>query len=101
MLLRTKHQGLAIYATDPATGRTGDVEIRNFVTHRQLAVVIRDSRPIHQLCHHIHGALLGTSYSDLELRPRSLISLNARRVQLMIDPSVDIAGEPRRWGIPD
>ncbi|MEW4487525.1 HTTM domain-containing protein [Thalassoglobus sp. JC818] len=100
MLLRAKQQALAVYATDPATGRTGMIDLKDFVTIRQLAVVSRDPRLIHQLCHHIQDELAAIGYRDLEIRTIALVSLNGRKPQLMIDPNVDLAAVPLSWKYP-
>lgn len=101
MLLRAKETGLRVYATDPKTGRSGTIDLRNYVTARQLSVVGRDPRLIHQLCLFIAEDLETKGFEEIELRALALASLNGRKPQPMIDPSVDLAKEPRDLRYPD
>lgn len=101
MLLRAKLTGLRVYATDPATGRSGTIDLRNYLTQRQLSVVGRDPRMIHQLCLFISQDLERQGFKNVELRALALAALNGRRPQPLIDPTVDLAKEERKWGYPD
>ncbi|WP_166831202.1 HTTM domain-containing protein [Thalassoroseus pseudoceratinae] len=98
MLVRGKISALRIYVTDPQTGIT---QCANPAHHgmngKQYAVATRDPRMIHQMCQHIHNDLLARGYGDLEVRVLALVSLNGRRPQMMVDPSVNLAAEPRTW----
>lgn len=101
MLLRAKVTGLRVYGTDPKTGRSGTIDLREYMSQRQLRVVGRDPKMIHQLCQFISKDLESKGYEDIELRVLALASLNGRRPQLLIDPTVDLAKEPRDLGYPD
>ncbi|GAB5405351.1 MAG: HTTM domain-containing protein [Aureliella sp.] len=101
MLLRAKMTGLRVYGTDPHTGRSGTIDLRDYMTQRQLRVVGRDPRMIHQLCMFISQDLERKGYQDVELRVLALASLNGRKPQLLIDPTVDLAKEPRDLSYPD
>ena len=86
--------------TDPKTGRSGTIDLRNYVTQRQLAVVGRDPRMIHQLTLFIADDLKKKGYGDVEIRALALASLNGRKPQPMIDPTVDLSKEPRNLQYP-
>lgn len=101
MLLRAKVSGLRIYATDPDTGRSGTIDLRQYLTLRQLSVVGRDPRMIHQLCLYISDDLKEQGFDDVELRALALVSLNGRKAQPIIDPAVDLASEKRSLAYPD
>ncbi len=101
MLLRAKVSGLRIYATDPEAGRSGTIDLRRYLTLRQLAVVGRDPRLIHQLCLFIADDLAKRGYPNTELRALALVSLNGRKPQPIIDPAVDLAKQPRNLQYPD
>lgn len=101
MLLRAKVTGLRVYGTDPKTGRSGTIDLRNYLSQRQLRVVGRDPRMIHQLCLFISNDLESKGFQDIELRVLALASLNGRKPQLLIDPTVDLAREPRDLSYPD
>lgn len=101
MLLRAKETGLRIYATDPRTRRTGVIDLTHYVTARQLGVVGRDPRMIHQLCRHIHDDLEEKGFGDVEVRALALISMNGRKPQLIIDPNLDLAHLPVSQQFPE
>lgn len=101
MLLRAKVSGLRIYATDPKTGRSGTIDLRKYVNLRQLSVVGRDPRLIHQLCLIIEEDLRERGFPDTELRALALVSLNGRKPQPIIDPTVDLTKQPRNLSYPD
>ncbi|QDV17311.1 Vitamin K-dependent gamma-carboxylase [Gimesia panareensis] len=91
MLLRAKDSGLRVYATDVRTQRTGTIDLRLYVTARQLGVIGRDPRMIYQLCRHIGDDLEQKGFKDVEVRVLALVSMNGRRPQPIIDPAVDLA----------
>jgi hypothetical protein len=91
MMLRGKESALRLYATDPATGRTGTIDLRNYLSEHQTARCARDPDMIYQLCQFIRQDLATRGYPKVEVRALSLVSLNGRKPQLLIDPSVDLA----------
>ncbi|PHQ34103.1 HTTM domain-containing protein [Rhodopirellula bahusiensis] len=101
MLLRAKVSGVRVYATDPESGRSGVIDLRPYLTQRQLAVVGRDPRMIHQLCLFIADDLATKGHPNVELRALALVSLNGRKPQPIIDPSVDLTKQPRDLRYPD
>lgn len=100
MMLRGKKSALRYYAKDPLTGRTGTIDLRAFVTPFQLARCSRDPRMIHELGLIIAEDLRRQGVPQVEVRALSLVSLNGRKPQLMIDPRVDLAAEPVTWASP-
>jgi len=101
MLLRAKVSGVRVYATDPESGRSGTIDLRQYLTRRQLSVVGRDPRMIHQLCLFISDDLATKGHPDVELRALALVALNGRKPQPIIDPTVDLARQPRDLSYPD
>lgn len=101
MMLRAKQGGLRVYATQPDTRRSGTIDLRRYLSGRQLNVVARDPVMIHQLCREIAADFQQRGYGRIELRALSLVSLNGRRPQLMVDPTVDLAARPVPRGYPD
>ncbi len=51
-----------------------------------------------QFAHHLRRELRDQGYEDIQIRARALVSLNGRRRQLLIDPTVDLASEPATIG---
>jgi hypothetical protein len=95
MMLRGKQSALRLYATDPATGRTGTIDLRNYLGEHQTARCARDPDMIYQLCQYIRHDLEKRGYSSVEIRALSIVSLNGRKPQLLIDPNVDLAAAER------
>lgn len=100
MLLRGKVSALRYTASDSATGKTGTVDLRPFVTEFQLSRLSRDPRMIHELAGYISDELRSLGFDGVELRALALVSMNGRKPQLMIDPSVDLASEQLDWRMP-
>jgi hypothetical protein len=91
MMLRGKQSALRLLATDPATGRTGTIDLRPYVREHQAQRMARDPDLIYQLCQYIAQDLGQRGYPNAEIRALSLVSLNGRKPQLLIDPTVDLA----------
>ena len=79
---------------DPETGKTGDIDPREYLTQRQLSTMGWKPRMVQQFAHHIAevwGKRLG---HDVEVYTEIEKSLHGRDFQLMIDPTVNLAAEP-------
>jgi hypothetical protein len=100
MLLRGKYPAVRFYATEPRTGRTGAVDLRRYVTPHQMRRFARDPRMIHEMSQIIAADLRSLGFRDVQVRVLALVSMNGRKPQLMIDPTVDLAAEPRHWKRP-
>jgi hypothetical protein len=93
MKLRGKVCALRLYATEPGSGRTGTIDLRDYVRQHQVRFA-RDPDMIHELCQFIAQDDARRGNPDVEIRAWSLVGLNGRKPQLMIDPRVDLAHEP-------
>jgi vitamin K-dependent gamma-carboxylase len=83
------------FATDPVSGQTWEVDPLDFITQRQLReMVIRPDMTL-QLAHHIADTLRAQGYPQIQVRAQVLVSLNGRDLQDQIDPTVDLAAQPR------
>lgn len=100
MMLRGKRCGLRMYVTDPETGRTAPVDLRNFVTEYQFPKVGRDPEHIRQLAHMIAASVEQKRNRRVEVRAFALVSLNGRKAELLVDPTVDLASQPATWTLP-
>lgn len=79
---------------DPETGKTGDIDPREYLTQRQLSKMAWKPRMVQRFAHHIAevwGKRLG---HDVEVYTEIKKSLHGRDFQLMIDPTVNLAAEP-------
>ncbi|MFN8707949.1 MAG: HTTM domain-containing protein [Planctomyces sp.] len=98
MMLRQKLTGIRFYAAEPRTGRHGVVDIMPFLNQRQAQMMSRDPDLIVHFVGQLASFYEQQGISDLEIRVRVLASLNGRKPQYLIDPSVNLAKEVRRIG---
>jgi hypothetical protein len=95
MMLRAKEVGLGYAIVDPETGRVANVDHKQFIDAEQSEKFGRDPELILFMAHFIANRF----ESEMGRRPQVyafvLASLNGRKAQLMIDPNVDLAAEPR------
>jgi len=101
MLVRGKRSALRLNVTDGETGRTGAVDLRPFVTELQLSRVARDPRLIHELASVVAEDLRDLGFEGIQIRVISLVSMNGRRPQYLIDPSIDLTKNPPGWSVPN
>jgi hypothetical protein len=95
MKLREKEQTVELLLTAPSTGLNRTLDPRQFVTGWQYEGM--EGRPdmLLQLAHHVAGRARQQGHPDVEVRVRALTSLNGRPAQEQIDPTVDLAAQPR------
>jgi len=106
MKLRDKdNYVLEFYATDPTTGKTWEIDPREELSGRQFRKM--GSRPdmIQLYAHHLADVLRDEGYDQIEIRAKVMVSLNGREPQLLIDPDVNLAEQPRtlfpkQWILP-
>ncbi|MDQ3304311.1 MAG: HTTM domain-containing protein [Actinomycetota bacterium] len=92
----TDVQGTAVYqVTDPESGRTWEIYPRDHLTARQAVYVMRFPDMALQFGHVIANSLQARGYEQIEVRATVMASLNGRDPQLLIDPTVDLAEQPR------
>lgn len=95
MMLRVKESALRYYVTDPAKGVTTTVDLRRYVDAEQLSKFSRDPEMILHLAHHLAEERRRETGRDVEVHALVLTTLNGRKPELLIDPNVDLAKEPR------
>ena len=105
MMLRGKTVGLRYYLTDPETGMTQQADIRDFLNLEQQIKFAKDPKMILDLAHGLAAESLRRTGKPTEVRALVLASLNGRKPQLLIDPAVDLAAQPkvalhRPWIVP-
>lgn len=100
MLLRGKTSALRLIATDVNSGHSGAIDLRPFVTEYQLSRLSRDPRMIHELVQYCSADLTSKGFDEVEIRVLSLVSMNGRKPQHMIDPTVVLSGEKVGWSKP-
>lgn len=101
MMLRGKICGLRVFAADSVTGRSGVVDLRPFLTPQQANRMGRDPEMIRQFARFLARELRSSDGREPEIRVLALVSLNGRKPQPMIDPSVNLAAESASfWSFP-
>jgi len=101
MMLRGKRAGVRFHVTDPATGQSGAVDLRPHLTAAQLKRMSRSPDMILDFTHYLSKELSKIGYTNAEIRVLLLVSLNGRKPQLLVDPTVNLAAEPRTYRRPD
>jgi vitamin K-dependent gamma-carboxylase len=107
MKLRDKDATTDFYVTDPRRKQTWEVSPRLYLTARQTQKMSTRPDMILQMAHHIARDQAAKQNIDypLEVRARVAASLHGRDRQLLVDPTVNLAAEPRslrhaRWVLP-
>jgi hypothetical protein len=90
MMLREKTTGIRFMVTDPHTKRTGPIDLRPYLDGRQLDKMGRDPEMILEFSHFLAADLREKGIEDVEVRVIILSSLNGRKAQFLIDPTVDL-----------
>lgn len=99
MKLRDKRGSLRFVAVDRRTGEVHPLtDVESVLTSVQRLMMLHDPDTMRQFAHFVADGLRRTGYGDIEVRAITSISLNGRRRQPLIDPEVDLAAQPRRWG---
>lgn len=95
MMLRTKYATeIAFYLVDPATGESWTVDFDD-ITGLQVERMAINPDMILQYSHYLADNFRQQGYEDVEVRVHVMVSMNGREPQLMIDPTVDLAAQPR------
>ncbi len=95
MMLRGKTSAVQYLVTDRQTGETVSPDLRMLLNPEQIVKSCHDPEMIHQLAHHLAERYSASGKPRPVVRAVALSSFNGRRPQLMIDPNVDLAAEPR------
>jgi hypothetical protein len=95
MMLRDKDADVRFFATDPISNRTWEVNPREYLTRRQLRKMATRPDMILQFSHYLAGELRQEGFDQIEVRAKVMASLNGRKPQPLIDPTVNLAAQPR------
>jgi hypothetical protein len=95
MMVRGKVSGVRFYVTNEETGHTSVADVRGVINGEQLSRMGRDPEMILHMAHWIAAHEERRLGSRVSVRALVLSSLNGRKPQLLIDPNVDLAREPR------
>jgi len=95
MMLRSVQGAAIFHATDPVSGRTWEINPRDYLSARQAMHVVLYPDMALQFSHSIAESLRTQGYEQVEVRATVVASLNGRGLQHLIDPTVDLAKQPR------
>lgn len=105
MIIRDKGSQIVFYATNPTTGQTWEVDPLDDLTNYQLWRMSHVPDMILQYSHYLADKLNQEGHENIEIRVESMVSLNGREPQLMIDPSINLTEQPetllpKKWIMP-
>jgi hypothetical protein len=105
MMLRAKLSRMEVTAVDPVTGRRGSMPPERFLNPRQMRNLSRSPDLMLQFSHFLAREHRRLGGGPLQVYWRAYCSLNGRKPQLLIDPDVDLAAQPRslrpaKWIVP-
>lgn len=99
MKLRDKQADTSFVITDPAHGHTWEIEPGDFLTDRQKFRMNGHPDLIHQFALHVADQYRREYGMRVEVRVKSSASLNGRPPAVLIDPTCDLAKQPRGFGL--
>ena len=95
MKLRDKEARARFVVADPADGSTRNVRPGDYLTRLQASKMASQPDMILQFAHHLATAARADGRAGVQVRARVTASLNGREPQLLVDPEVDLAAQPR------
>jgi vitamin K-dependent gamma-carboxylase len=95
MMLRGKRVVMGIAIKDHVTNQVLDGNVSRYLTPEQQDKLGRDPEMILQLAHFIRDEYKKETDHDSSVYALVLVSLNGRKPELIIDPNIDLAREPR------
>jgi vitamin K-dependent gamma-carboxylase len=96
MMLRDAAPGVALFhVTDRKSDRRWDVDPRSYLTTRQMMQLVNNPDMNLQFSHMIAEERRAKGHEEIEIRATVLSSLHKRDYQNLIDPTVDLAKQPR------
>ncbi len=95
MMLRSKLAVVRYYITDPQSGDSWHPQLRQVLCMNQVVTFGRDPEMVLDLAHYLADECRRETGRTVEVRALVLATYNGRKPQLLIDPTVDLAKEPR------
>ena len=105
MKLRSKQGEARFHVTNPATQRTYIVDPRHYLSRIQAQDLPKHPDMILQFSHYLAAEKRRQGMTGAEVRAHVMTSLNGRDRQFLIDPTVNLAAQPRtlrpaKWILP-
>lgn len=98
MMLCDKTGVMRILMTELRSGHSTDVDLRQWLTPQQLERLGRDPEILREFATLLTADAAAKGLGDVEVRVYTLCSLNGRKPQLLVDPTMDLGRQPRRLG---
>ena len=89
MKLRSKNARALFFVTDPESNKTWTVDPRDYLSRWQVRKMSTRPDMILQFSHHLAREKRKEGYEQVEVRAKVMASLNGRRRQLLVDPTVE------------
>lgn len=96
MMLRAKVTALRFLVIDRATEKTIPSDPARWLTPMQLESMGHDPEMMREFAHFLREKYQEKG-QDVEVRVLALCSLNGRKPQFLVDPTVDLSRQPRTW----
>jgi vitamin K-dependent gamma-carboxylase len=105
MMLRTKVTGVQVLAASPASQSLEYVDIMQWLTRRQLEELSHDPEMMREFAGFVREQYEKADRDDVEIHVVAISSLNGRKPQLLVDPTVDLSRvartlRPKPWIVP-
>ncbi|HTN76800.1 MAG TPA: HTTM domain-containing protein [Pirellulaceae bacterium] len=97
MMLNEKIAALQFVAVDPKTQRVGSLDIRPYLTPRQLDKMSYDPEMIREFAHFLQQQRVREGHGQQEIHALVFCALNGRKPQLLVDPRANLATRERTW----
>lgn len=98
MMLREKSVGIRFLIQDEVARKRGFLNVDGILHERQLSRMGKDPDMILDFVHFIRDQRRSHGENEVEIRALALASLNGRKPQLLMDPTIDYAAVDRVWG---
>jgi hypothetical protein len=98
MMLRTKVTGVQVIVAKPVDRSVEYVDVTRWLSARQFDEMSHDPEMMREFAHFVRGQYQESGGADVEVHVVALSSLNGRKPQPLVDPTIDLAGQPRTIG---
>lgn len=101
VMIVEKAGSVSFIARDPFDGRRWQIDVRDYLTPRQVTLMAQDPHLVRDFARFLGGELRRLHGREVEVHAEAYASLNGRPSQPIIDPAVNLAGEPvEHWIVP-
>ncbi|WP_298740650.1 HTTM domain-containing protein [uncultured Chitinophaga sp.] len=97
VMLMEKSGNIFFYVKEPATGKTYEVNNREFLTPLQDKMMSTQPDMILQYAHHLAAVYAARGVREPEVYVESYVALNGKRSRLYIDSTVNLAAQHFSW----